>query len=108
MQKKITIRSFKPLQLGKVFAVLYGLMAVIFAPLFFGTMALSALASQGDAKSRAFGIGFGIFIVVLMPAFYAVFGFLTGVVGGFIYNRVAKWVGGIELEVEAQENPTKS
>jgi hypothetical protein len=44
----------------------------------------------------AFGTGFAL----LMPIFYAVMGFVFGVVGAFIYNVLAKWVGGIELEVE--------
>jgi len=35
-----------------------------------------------------------------MPFFYAALGFIFGVVGAFIYNLLAKWVGGIEVEVE--------
>jgi hypothetical protein len=42
------------------------------------------------------GIGFAVFA----PILYAAMGFLTGVIGAFVYNLVAGWVGGIEVEVE--------
>ena len=40
--------------------------------------------------------GFGIF----MPVFYGVFGFIFGVISAAIYNLIARWIGGIEVEVE--------
>ena len=44
----------------------------------------------------AFGVGFA----VVAPLMYAVMGFVSGVIGALLYNLVAKWVGGIEVEVE--------
>jgi hypothetical protein len=44
----------------------------------------------------AMGAGAALFA----PILYAVMGFIIGVIGAFIYNLVAKWVGGIEVEVE--------
>jgi hypothetical protein len=41
-----------------------------------------------------FGMG------ILMPVIYGVMGFIIGVIGAVIYNVVARWIGGIELEVE--------
>ena len=41
-----------------------------------------------------FGMG------VLMPVIYGVMGFILGVIGAAVYNLVARWIGGIELEVE--------
>jgi hypothetical protein len=40
--------------------------------------------------------GFGIF----MPVFYGIFGFIFGVISAAIYNLIARWIGGIEVEVE--------
>ena len=37
--------------------------------------------------------------VVALPLFYGVFGFLTGLVVGAIYNFVSGFVGGLEVEV---------
>ena len=41
-----------------------------------------------------FGMG------ILMPVIYGVMGFILGVIGAAVYNLVARWIGGIELEVE--------
>ena len=43
-----------------------------------------------------FGVIFGIFA----PVFYGVLGFIFGALGAFLYNVMAKWIGGIEVQVE--------
>jgi hypothetical protein len=48
------------------------------------------------ATFEATGWGFAL----CMPIFYAVLGFVGGVIGAAIYNLAAKVVGGIEVEVE--------
>jgi hypothetical protein len=97
------IKRFDPLQLGKVLAITYGLMALLIVPIFllFGAIAGFASRAQGAAgpPTVAF-LGMGIGFAIFAPILYAVMGFLTGVVGAFIYNLVAGWVGGIEVEVE--------
>jgi hypothetical protein len=40
--------------------------------------------------------GFGIFI----PIIYGVMGFVFGIIMAAIYNLIAGWIGGIEVEVE--------
>lgn len=91
------VKRIAPLQLGKMLAVLYGILGLLFLPvsLLMSTVA-SQLPSGQNAGVLAFGIGFGLFA----PVFYAIMGFVFGFVGAFIYNLVAKWVGGIEVEVE--------
>jgi hypothetical protein len=44
----------------------------------------------------AFSAGFSFFL----PFLYAFFGFISGVIGAWIYNLVAGWIGGIEVEIE--------
>ena len=41
-----------------------------------------------------FGMG------ILMPVIHGVMGFIGSVIGAAVYNLVARWIGGIELEVE--------
>jgi hypothetical protein len=94
---KRRIRRIGPLQLGKMLAILYGIMGLIFIPFF---LMMSAFASQMPAAQRvgfmALGAGFAVFV----PLIYAAMGFVFGAVGAWIYNFVAQWVGGIEVEVE--------
>ena len=91
------IRRIAPLQLGKIMALTYGIMGLIFCPFF---LLMTAFASHMPNNQRvgimALGTGFALF----MPVLYAVMGFVFGVIGAFIYNVIAKWVGGIEVEVE--------
>ena len=35
-----------------------------------------------------------------MPIIFGLVGFLAGVIGALIYNIVARWFGGIELEID--------
>jgi len=35
-----------------------------------------------------------------MPFIYAIMGFVGGIVSAFVYNLIARWVGGVEVEVE--------
>ena len=51
-------------------------------------------ASSTAPAAAVAGIMFGMGI--LMPVIYGVMGFI----GAAVYNLVARWIGGIELEVE--------
>jgi hypothetical protein len=102
LSTKRRIKRIAPLQLGKILGILYGLMGLIFIPFF---MAMGALASQVPEEQRV-GLmfmtgGFALFA----PVMYAVMGFVFGVIGAAIYNLVAKWVGGVEVEIEQLESP---
>jgi hypothetical protein len=41
----------------------------------------------------------GAAFTVMIPVLYGVMGFIGGIIGALIYNLVAKWIGGIEVEV---------
>src|SRR6478609_5262026 len=94
---KRRIKRISPLQLGKMLAVLYGILGLLFVPFF---LIMSAVATQMPPQQRvgmmAFGAGFALF----MPVIQAVMGFVVGALGALTYNVVAKWIGGIEVEVE--------
>jgi hypothetical protein len=92
------IKRFAPLQLGKIMGLTYGLMGLLFCPVFLLAAVFgSHVPNQQHAPlMMAFGTGFAI----AMPFIYGAIGFVFGVIGAFIYNLMAKWVGGIEVEVE--------
>lgn len=97
LTSKRTLKRVAPLSAGKVLALLYGAMGLIFIPFF---LIMSALTSQLPTAQRgifaAMGVGFALFL----PVLYAVIGFIGGVLSAAIYNLAAKFVGGIEVEVE--------
>jgi len=94
---KRRIKRIAPLQLGKMLAILYGIMGLIFIPFF---LLMSAMASQMPAQQRVGMLAFGFGFAVSAPLMYAAMGFVFGALGAVIYNLVAKWIGGIEVEVE--------
>ena len=92
-----TLKSVAPLSAGKVLALVYGAMGIMFVPLF---LLMSALTANLPAQQRGIFALIGTGMAIAMPVFYAVMGFLFGVIGAAIYNLVAKMVGGVEVEVE--------
>ena len=86
---KQRIRRFSPLQVATVLGILYGIMGLILAPVFY----LAASMAPGGAP---FGPGF----IIAMPVLYGLLGFVFTAIGAALYNLVAGWVGGIEVEVE--------
>ena len=91
------LKRIGPLQLGKMAACLYGAMGLLFAPVFLIMSAVSANLPAGQRGTFAMmGVGFAL----AAPFLYAAMGFIIGVIGAAIYNLVARWIGGIEVEVE--------
>jgi hypothetical protein len=91
------VKSVGVLSVAKIMGLIYGCMGLIFAPfvLLIGAMG-SALGQRNSPLAGIFGIGFA----VCMPLVYGAMGFVAGAIGALIYNLFAKWVGGIELEIE--------
>jgi hypothetical protein len=94
---KRRIKRIAPVQLGKMLAILYGIMGLIFIPFF---LIASALASAMPARQRVGMMALSAGFAVAAPLMYAAMGFVIGALGAVIYNVVAKWIGGIEVEVE--------
>lgn len=83
--------------------ILYGLLGLIFLPFFFfaglaGAFAQHAANDNSGAATAVMGMmfGFGLF----RPVMYAIFGFIFGIIMAALYNLVARWIGGIEVEVD--------
>jgi hypothetical protein len=101
---KRRIKRTSPLQAGKMLGALYACMGLILLPFFAlaavaGAFALSAEQSAGAPGPALFAgmmVGFGIF----MPIIYGVMGFIGGIIAAALYNVFARWIGGIEVEVE--------
>ncbi|HEY6543334.1 MAG TPA: hypothetical protein VIZ64_00365 [Dokdonella sp.] len=80
---------------------LFGLVAGLFM-LLFGSMAGGLIGAAGGDGATGMGLGMlgGIGAVIFLPIMYGVFGFIAGVIGAAMYNLVARYVGGLELEVD--------
>jgi hypothetical protein len=88
------------LKAGVVLGVLCALFGLLLIPviLLAGTAGLATAREAGnDVPFASLFLGLGS---LLIPVFYAVFGFVCGVIYAAIYNLVAKWTGGLDLTLE--------
>jgi hypothetical protein len=102
LKMKKTLKRIAPLQFGKVLGAVYGLISLIFVPfgVLFAILGAMIPSTSHEGPSPLIAIGIGLVMAVILPIFYAVMGFLFGVVGAWGYNVISALVGGIEVEVE--------
>jgi hypothetical protein len=94
------IRSVNVLSCAKMMGGIYGAIGLLVIPIFF-VGGFASLAS-GARTGAMGGIGF-VVLGILAPFFYGALGFMFGALGAWTYNFLAKWLGGIQIElVEAR------
>ena len=91
------LKSVGIMSVAKITGLLYGCMGLIFAPLFLIIGLVGAFAGQKDVP---FAGAIGVVLAILMPVAYGIMGFIMGAIGAWLYNLLAKWAGGFELEFE--------
>jgi hypothetical protein len=102
---KLRINKIGVLSVAKIYALMmfvimliisvpYGLIMMIFGATMAGAGGRNGFLAGGG------GIIMGILIMVGLPIFYGLIGFVAGAIGAFVYNIFAGMIGGIEIEVE--------
>lgn len=91
------VKRFGVYQTAKVASVIYFLMVAVF-------MVPFGLFSSffGDNLPSGFPFGGGIFFI-LMPFIYGIMAFIMTAIGCLVYNLIAQWTGGIEIEIETAD-----
>jgi len=85
------------LSCAKILGVLYGCMGLLFIPIaLIGGLASMAAHQTNAAIGGAAMLAFGI----VAPFLYGGMGFVFGAIGAWIYNLIAKRLGGIEIQLE--------
>jgi hypothetical protein len=86
------IKSFAVLQTSKVMGALYFFLGLLFM--------VSLLAIP--LAPQAHGHRSSLLILVITPVFYGVAGFIFTAIICWLYNAIAKRIGGIEFEVSGE------
>lgn len=94
-----TIRSVGVLSAAKIMGAMYGAMGLLFMP-FFLLMGVVSSSLPNQNGRNPFGVIFGLIFGLFAPVVYGVMGFVFGALGAFVYNLMAKWIGGIEVQVQ--------
>ena len=89
MQQDVKLTRIGVLSSGIVLGLIYSVIGLFFV-IFFGV--------AGGVATLFGGFGFGIAAFILLPIIYGLLGAVGGMVGALLYNLVAKYTGGIELE----------
>jgi hypothetical protein len=98
-----TVKRIGPGSAFKVGMVLYAILGLIlgcFMALLSMTMgSLSSMAGATVPGAKAFGFGFGIGSIIIFPIMYGIIGGIGGAITAALYNLVAGWVGGLEVDI---------
>lgn len=96
---KRRIRRFSVLQTSWVAAIiLFCVMLIFMIPM---GLIFSIMGKSGLMPGNFPGFGGAIFFV--LPFFYGIVGFVMTAISCLIYNLIAGWTGGIELEFEPSD-----
>jgi hypothetical protein len=95
----MVVKRVVPMSVAKVAAALYAILGLIFGGI------ISVISFAGEAltpdgnDAGLMGMMFGAAAIVLLPIFYACLGFVMSLLMAALYNLVAGWVGGVEVDV---------
>ncbi len=81
--------------LGLVIGLIYGLILM--------TVGAALMSQNEGAAGAGFGIIGGLAVIVIVPIFYGIIGFIFGALYALIYNIASGFVGGIELQLESAD-----
>ena len=98
------IKSVGVLSVAKVFGLVYGALGLLIVPIFLVVGLASSMAMKHAAAGanipNSIGPIFAIFMAIAAPITYGLIGFVSGAISALIYNLIAGWVGGIEMELD--------
>jgi hypothetical protein len=92
------VKSIGVLSMAKIMGAVYGALGLIFMPIF---LLVGFAGMMTGSREGALGAVGGVVVAVLFPVIYAAMGFVGGAIGALLYNLFARWVGGIELQLQS-------
>jgi hypothetical protein len=102
---RLRIRKLGVLSIAKIYAVMMLVMSLLISIPYGLFIMFFGVAMMGTGEKAGFAAGggsivFGLLIMIGLPIFYGIMGFVMGAISAFIYNIFAGMVGGVEIEVE--------
>ena len=96
----MVIKRVGPLSIAKLMGVMYLFIGLLFA----GFLTLVATIGRGFGVSPNPQFGamsfLGPLAFVVLPLLYGAMGFIVGLISGALYNVIAGWTGGVEIETQ--------
>jgi hypothetical protein len=99
----MTLRRIGVLSAAKLSCILYAAIGLLFGALVTLGAVIASVFGLGSQESMS-GLGsllFGMGAIVSLPILYGLIGLVSGAFASALYNLVAGWIGGLELDLES-------
>jgi hypothetical protein len=93
-----TVKRISPGSAFKMGLALYGILGLILGVIFALISMLGGAFAPG-VQLGAFRMFFGMGAIIMFPVCYGIVGGIGGAILTFLYNLVAGWVGGLEVDI---------
>jgi hypothetical protein len=93
------VKRLDPISFAKITGILYAIFGAV-AGCIFALVSLVGGAASDRPGGPVFGAVFGFGAIVFLPVLYGGMGFIMTLLMAALYNWVASWAGGVEIEVE--------
>jgi hypothetical protein len=95
----MVIKRVGPVSCAKITGTLYAILGLFFGAIF-SLVALAGGFSSDTSGAAGFGAVIGVGAIILFPICYGILGFVTTLIGAWLYNVLAAMVGGIVIETQ--------
>ena len=97
----MTLRGVGVWSAAKISCVLYAALGLIFGAFMTLVAVVGSVVGFGEQSFQGpGGLLFGMGAAVVLPIFYGLIGLISGAIAAALYNLVAGWIGGLELDLE--------
>jgi hypothetical protein len=95
----MVLKRLGPLSCAKITGTLYAILGLVFGAIFSMVSLASGLGSN-TSGGMGFGALMGVGAIVALPILYGGMGFVMTLIGAWLYNILAGFVGGIEMDLQ--------
>ena len=95
----MVIKRVGPLSCAKVVGILYVFVGLVLGGIF-SLLAIAGAFASDTSQAPFIGMFVGVGSIIFFPILYGCMGFLSALIGAWLYNVMAGFVGGIQMEVQ--------
>src|SRR5262245_38818929 len=96
---EMVIKRIGPVSVGKVAGTLYTVMGLLIGAVV-SLIAMAGGMASDSSGAAGFGALIGVGAIVVFPILYGCLGFLFTMLFAALYNVIAGWVGGVEVDLQ--------
>ena len=93
------IKRIGPLSCAKMVGTLYVFVGLLLGAIF-SLVGMAGVFASDATDSPFVGAFVGVGAIVFFPLLYGCMGFISALIGAWLYNLLAGFVGGVQLDVQ--------